>query len=147
MFDGINVLVAQFNGESQVFSVESNSTVTGILYNPEDSELNLTVTGQTGTTGFVDVYISKCLVGDVSAIQAYIDGNPVSYTVTPTEDSWILHFYYHHSSHNITFDLSEAGVIVPELPQTALPLIMVCLVALTVAMIALKKETKSRKVI
>ncbi len=110
-FDGINVLVTQFNGDNQVFSVESNSTVTDIVYNPESGELNLSVTGQTGTTGFVDVYVSKSLVGNVSAIQAYIDQNPVEFTVSETKDNWILHFNYHHSSHNIVFNLSRAETV------------------------------------
>jgi hypothetical protein len=110
VFDGINILVAEFSGDKQVFSVESNSTVTSIVYNSESDELNLSVMGQSGTIGFVDLYVSKSLVENVSAIQAYIDDNPVSFTVSSTEDSWILHFYYHHSSHNITFDLSGAEI-------------------------------------
>ena len=120
-FDGINVLVTQFNGDNQVFSVESNSTVTDIVYNPESGELNLSVTGQTGTTGFVDVYVSKSLVGNVSAIQAYIDQNPVEFTVSETEDNWILHFNYHHSSHNIVFNLSRAETVPDATVSSASP--------------------------
>jgi hypothetical protein len=120
-FDGINVLVTQFNGDNQVFSVESNSTVTDIVYNPESGELNLSVTGQTGTTGFVDVYVSKSLVGNVSAIQAFIDQNPVEFTVSETEDNWILHFNYHHSSHNIVFNLSGAEAVPEATVSSASP--------------------------
>ena len=107
VFDGINVLVTD---RTQVFTVESNSTVTSLTFNPENNELNLSVTGESGTTGFVDVFVTKSLVGNVSAIEAYIDGNPIPYTVTSTDDSWILHFFYHHSSHNIIFDLSGAKI-------------------------------------
>ena len=146
VFDGINVLVADFKGDKQVFSVESNSTVTSIVYNPESDELNLSVMGQSGTVGFVDLYVSKSLVGNISAIQAYIDGNPVSYTVTSSEDSWILHFDYHHSSHNITFKLGELEASnseksVPELPETVIPLVMLGIVALTLTMIAVKRKS------
>jgi hypothetical protein len=152
VFDGINVLVAEFMGNKQVFSVESNSTVTSIVFNPESDELNLSVIGQSGTTGFVDAYLSKSLVGNVSAVQAYIDGNPVAFTVTSTEDSWILHFYYHHSSHNITFNLSGAefssepdmpeASSVPEMPKAALPLIMVALVTLAAVLIIVQKRQR-----
>ncbi len=121
VFDGINVLVTQFNGDSQVFSVESNSTVTAIVYNPQSGELNLSVTGRTDTTGFVDVYVSKSLVGNVSAIQAYIDQNPVEFTVSETEDNWILHFNYHHSSHNIVFNLSRAATVPEATVSSASP--------------------------
>jgi len=152
VFDGINVLVAEFSGDKQVFSVESNSTVTSVVYNPESGELNLSVMGQSGTIGFVDLYVSKSLVENVSAIQAYIDGNPVSYTVTSTEDNWILHFYYHHSSHNIIFDLSEAefssapempeSSSVPEMPTAALPLIIVALVTIAAVLIIVQKRRR-----
>ncbi len=152
VFDGINVLVAEFSGDKQVFSVESNSTVTSVVYNPESDELNLSVMGQSGTIGFVDLYVSKSLVENVSTIQAYIDGNPVSYTVTSTEDNWILHFYYHHSSHNIMFDLSETEISsapempapssVPEMPKAALPLIIVALVTIAAVLIIVQKRRR-----
>ncbi len=140
VFDGINVLVSDFNGDKQVFSVESNSTVTSIVFNPQSSELKLSVTGQTGTTGFVDAYVSKSLVGNVSAIQAYIDEKPIEYTVTENMDSWILHFDYHHSSHNIMFDLSTVEAAVPEVPSAALPMIIVALVAITVVFVAAQRK-------
>jgi hypothetical protein len=149
-FDGINVLVT--GDETQAFSFESNSTVTGIEFNSDNSELNLYVTGQSGTTGFVDLYVSKSLFENVSAIQAYIDDNPVSYTVTSTEDSWILHFYYHQSSHNIMFDLSEAEISsapempepssVSEMPTAALPLIIVALVTIAAVLIIVQKRRR-----
>jgi hypothetical protein len=141
VFDGIKVLVADFRGDKQVFSVESNSTVNSIVYNPESDELNLSVMGQSGTIGFVDLYVSKCLVENVSAIQAYIDDNPVAFTVTSTEDSWILHFYYHHSSHNITFDLSGVEVpSVPEMPREASLLIIVALFTVVAVLMIVKKR-------
>ena len=141
VFDGIKVLVADFRGDKQVFSVESNSTVNSIVYNPESDELNLSVMGQSGTIGFVDLYVSKSLVENVSAIQAYIDGNPVAFTVTSTEDSWILHFYYHHSSHNITFDLSGVEVpSVPEMPREASLLIIVALFTVVAVLMIVKKR-------
>ena len=140
VFDGINVLVSEFNGDKEVFSVESNSTVTSIVFDPQSSELNLSVIGQTGTTGFVDVYVSKSLVGNVSAIQAYIDGKPIDYTVSSTEDSWILHFNYHHSSHNIVFNISKATTAVPEIPTVALPITIVSLAAVAAMLIILQKR-------
>ena len=149
VFDGINVLVTD---RTQVFTVESNSTVTSLTFNPENSELNLSVTGESGTIGFVDLYVSKSLVENVSAIQAYIDDNPVSYTVTSTDDTWILHFYYHHSSHNILFDLSGAKISsvpdmpeassVPEMPNVALSLIIVALVTIAALLIIVQKRCR-----
>ena len=156
VFDGINVLVTG-DETPKVFSVESNSTVTGIEFKQESSELNLSVTGQSGTIGFVNLYVSKSLVENVSAIQAYIDGNPVSFTVTSTEDSWILHFYYHHSSHNIMFDLSEADISsvpempkassVPEMSKAVLLLIIVALVAIGAVLMIVQKRRRTNLMI
>jgi hypothetical protein len=140
VFDGINVFITD---KTQVFTVESNSTVTSLAFNPENSELNLSVTGESGTTGFVDVYVSKSLVGNISAIVAYIDGNPITYTVTSTDDSWILHFNYHHSLHNIMFDLSGAEISsVPEMPNAALSLIIVALVTIAAVLIIVQKRRR-----
>lgn len=144
VFDGINVFITD---KTQVFTVESNSTVTSLEFNPENSELNLYVTGESGTTGFVDVYLSKSLVGNVSAIQASIDGKAIDYTVSSTEDSWILHFSYHHSSHNIMFNLSGAEISsVPEIPQAASSFLLLALFAIAVAVVITKRRTgKSSK--
>jgi hypothetical protein len=142
-FDGISVLVTD---KTQVFTVESNSTVTSLAFNPENSELNLSVTGESGTTGFVDVYVSKSLIGNVSAVVTYVDGSPIAYNVTSTDDSWKPHFNYHHSSHNIMSDLSGAKISsVPEMPNMVLSLIIVALVTIVAVLIILQGEEKGKK--
>jgi hypothetical protein len=143
VFDGINILVSEFKGDKQVFSVESNSTVTSIVFDPQNSELNLFVTGQTNTIGFIEVHISKSIVGNISAVQAYIDGKQIEYTITETEDCWILQLNYHHSTHNIVFNLSKAEASIPEIPPIAIPFIMVVLVAVATILIALQKRKVS----
>ncbi|MCW4028718.1 MAG: hypothetical protein NWE92_03625 [Candidatus Bathyarchaeota archaeon] len=142
-FKAINVLVAA-SGENQsktVFSVDSNSTVADLAFDSSTSQLRFSVTGSTGTTGYVDVCISKDLATDPSAIQAFIDGNQTSYTVTSGEDCWILHFAYHHSSHDIIFSLEGADTpTTPEMPSAALPLILTALFAVAVAVVVLKRR-------
>ena len=88
-----------------VFSVSSNSTVTDLAFNSTSSQLSFTVTGPTGTRGYADVYIAKSLVNDTSSISAYIDGAQASFTITSTADSYVLHFSYHHSTHEVEIDL------------------------------------------
>jgi disulfide bond formation protein DsbB len=43
----------------------------------------------------------------------YIDGNKLDYTVTATENSWILTFNYHHSTHQITIALAANATTEP----------------------------------
>ena len=107
----VNFVVIPYNSETfqNVFSVASNSTVTDLAFNSTSGQLSFTVTGPNGTRGYADVYIAKSLVNDTSAIKAYIDGDSATYTVSSTADSWILHFSYHHSTHQVTIDLRTAS--------------------------------------
>ncbi len=89
-----------------VFSVVSNSTVSDLFFNSTNQELSFSVLGSSNTTGYVDVYLSKSLVADISVVKAYLDGSLVEYTSTDAGDSWLLHFAYHHSVHTILVDLS-----------------------------------------
>ena len=143
VFKAVSVLVTPPSGNQaqEVFSVDSNSTVTALAFNSGNNELSFSVSGETGTTGFVDVCIGKSLVSDPSIIRAYIDGNAANYTVASTEGSWILHFSFHHSSHSIMFVLNGGAaetILTPEMPQTALPLVMAGLVALAAVVVFLK---------
>jgi hypothetical protein len=143
VFTAVNVLVTPSTGNQtqNVFSVESNSTVTALAFNSESQQLSLSVTGESGTIGYVDVYIAKNLIVNVSAVQAYIDGNAISYTVSSNGDLWVLHLSYHHSSHNIMFNLKGAETVsVPEMPQATLPLVIVALFVITVVAVTVQRR-------
>jgi hypothetical protein len=89
-----------------IFSVASNSTVTDLGFNSTSGQLSFTVTGPSGTRGYADVYIAKSLVNETSTIKAFIDGDAATFTISSTADSWMLHFNYHHSAHQVTIDLN-----------------------------------------
>ena len=95
------------NGQT-VFSIASNSTVTDLTFNSTSQELSFTVSGPSGTTGYVDAFIAKSLVGDISGLKVYLDGNPLNYTATLQGDSWLIHFTYHHSTHKVVMNLGAA---------------------------------------
>lgn len=92
-----------------VFSVASNSTVSDLAFNSTSQELSFTVTGSSGTTGYVDVYIAKTLINDIGQVKAYVNGNEVNYAATQTDDSWLLHFTYQHSTHTVVISLGTAA--------------------------------------
>jgi hypothetical protein len=139
-FKAVPVLITPPNGnQSQtVFSIDSNSAVTNLAFDSANAQLSFSVTGENGTTGYADVCIGKGLVADASTIQAFIDGNPANFTVSSTADSWILQFSYHHSSHNVQFDLKGgSNSSVPEIPKqswfvTIIPLFVLALIILKV---------------
>jgi predicted amino acid dehydrogenase len=105
----VNLAVTPFASQDtqEVFSVASNSTVSDLVFNSTSRELSFTVTGISGTTGYVEVNIAKTLVDDITSVKAYIDGNGIEYTTTSTADSWLLQFNYHHSTHTIILDLGQ----------------------------------------
>jgi hypothetical protein len=63
-------------------------------------EILFTANGTTGTTGYVKATISKAFMPE-GDIKVYLDGNPVNYTQTSNEESWIITFIYHHSIHQV----------------------------------------------
>lgn len=94
-----------------VFSVESNSTISALDFNSTTYELVFTATGEPGTRGYAKVTIAKSLIQNAQNIRVYLDGNSLNYTLTSTENSWILNFDYSHSTHKLAANLIEA---VPE---------------------------------
>ncbi len=94
--------------EQSVFSVDSNSTITNLAFNSTSQELCFGVSGDSGTTGYIEVYIPKSLVSDASNLKVYLDNNQIDYTSKSQSDFWLLYFSYNHSRHMVTISLSAA---------------------------------------
>jgi hypothetical protein len=95
--------------QQNVFSVESNSTVTGLTFNASSSQFSFTVTGTTGTIGYVSATISKTLMPDSRSIQVLLDGSQIASSIASNADSWVITFSYHHSSHQVTIGQAQAA--------------------------------------
>jgi hypothetical protein len=105
----VNFAIEPF-AEQSVFSVTSNSTITELSFHSTSKELSFRVFGDSGTMGYVNVYIPKSLVNDTADFKVYLDGNQVDYTVQSQSDCWLLYFAYHHSNHLVTISLGESFV-------------------------------------
>jgi uncharacterized protein YxeA len=101
----INFAVTPFEEES-VFSVMSNSTLSGFSFNSTTKELSFTVTGPSGTAGYVKVTIAKSLVSSVQSVKVYLDGSQLNVAITEDADSWLLSFTYMHSMHKVRISLA-----------------------------------------
>ena len=95
--------------EQSVFSVSSNSTISAFTFNSTSRELSFSVNGTSGTTGYVDIYIPKSLISDVSDLRVFLDGNQVAYTTQSQGDSWLVSFSYHHSTHQVLIAFTPPG--------------------------------------
>jgi len=110
----VSLAVAPF-AEQYVFSVLSNSTVSALAFNSTSRELSFTASGPSDTTGYVNVTIAKPLISDITKLEVYVNETETTYTVASIDDSWLLHFTYHHSVQNIRISLgpSDRASIVP----------------------------------
>lgn len=92
------------------FSVESNSTVTGMEFNAQNATLSFTVSGEEGTTGYVRMTLAKNLAPDIEKLKIQVDSLNCDYTYEETSTSWIITFSYSHSTHQVCINLGQTSV-------------------------------------
>jgi outer membrane protein assembly factor BamB len=106
--ESLRMLSVESFDAQNVFSVSSNSTLSVLAFDSATRELRFTVTGETGTNGFVEVTVAKSLVANVADLKVFLDGASLDYTAQSTDDSWILYFTYAHSTHDVAVNLGAA---------------------------------------
>ena len=134
----------------QVFLIESNSTVAGLNFNSTSFMLSFEVSGSQGTTGYIKAEIAKTLAPSFNGVTVSLDGKEVNFTVSSSNDYWIIAFTYHHSKHQVIVNLSADAnrnptptAPVPEFPSwTILPMVLAA-VTLLVA-VGKKKEAANK---
>jgi hypothetical protein len=102
----VSFAVTAFESES-VFSVASNSTVSGLTFNSEAKELSFAVDGESGTAGYVNLYVPKTLLNDASGLKVYLDGNELDFSYALQGESWLISFTYQHSTHAVIVNLGS----------------------------------------
>ncbi|MCW4019014.1 MAG: hypothetical protein NWF00_10120 [Candidatus Bathyarchaeota archaeon] len=108
--------------------IKTNSTISEPIFNHTTSEVTFTVTGPSGTTGYVWCKIAENLIPHRDTeknVKVLLDGNQIYYMYTFDDGAWELYFEYNHSSHEVVISL-------PEQPWTLLgisPLAWVALIA------------------
>jgi hypothetical protein len=130
--------------EQSVLRVTSNSTISELAFNSTSKELSFVANGSSGTTGYVNVYVPKSLIGDISSLKVYLDGNELTHAAKSQGESWLVSFIYQHSSHRIVLALgAEAAPFVESTLGTLL--IFGALAAVVVAIVAILLVNKKRK--
>jgi hypothetical protein len=117
--------------EQDVFSVTTNSILTGLVFDGETNELNFRVEGADGTSGYVNVYISKNFLSDVSGLKVYLDSEELEFTTESRDNAWVISFEYTNSAHQVTLDISSAAVV------EEIQIVQVLVVALPIAIVIL----------
>lgn len=138
----VNFALATLQAQT-FFSVTSNSTLTSLFFNSTSDELSFGTFGLSGTTGYVSISIPKSLVSQVSSLKVYLDGSPVPYSSTLQEDSWLISFTYHQSSHEVTVSLGTVTAQTPGTNQLVIAgVIVAIIIVIVVALIVWKTKRK-----
>jgi len=149
-----NQATTQFNfvisetPDKNVLSVTSNSTITEFEFNSVTNKISFKAAGTTDTKGYVAINVPKTLVGDISNLKVYLDGNEVTFNSELQIDTWVITIYYTHSAHTIVMDLSGSGASnVDNQPLGQLPIYEIAIIAIViiavVAVAVLKKKQKT----
>ncbi|MCW4010263.1 MAG: hypothetical protein NWF05_06535 [Candidatus Bathyarchaeota archaeon] len=94
--------------------LKSNSTLSEPIFNRTSSEVTFTVTGPSGTSGYVWCKIAENLIPHENVdknVKVLIDGNQISYMHTFDDGAWELYFNYMHSTHQVTIGLPKENTI------------------------------------
>ncbi len=103
----VNFEVAPDSQNQNTFSVASNSTLSSLMFDSTTGKLSFSVSGPSGTTGYVQACVPKSLLLDASKLQVTLDGTTDQYTYLSGDNVWIIIFVYHHSSHTIVMTLDQ----------------------------------------
>jgi hypothetical protein len=132
--------------QKHVFSVISNSSVTGLIYNGTDRTLSFDLSGTSGTTAYTNIVVPKDLTGDINGLHVYLDQSIVYYTANSSDDSWLLHFTYQQSSHEVTVYLSSPAQPFLEAPLGIITLATVVIIlAISATYLALRRRRQPDK--
>jgi hypothetical protein len=136
------------DAEQNVFTLTSNSTITQFAFNSTTKELGFIASGPSGTKGYVNIYIPKTIINDISTLKTYLDGNEISFNSESQADSWLISFTYSHSQHTITMVMEDAQQVShtnsDSLPQWLIITVAVTLVAV-VAAVAVVFKSRAKK--
>jgi hypothetical protein len=118
----------------------SNSTITGLNFNSSTRVLSFSAEGPSGTKGYVKITLEQDPTFNPQDISVLLDGQPIEYAITSTNQSWVLDITYTHSIHNIVVNFNAEEE--PESFPTALLIAAVVLVAVVGAglLVYLKKH-------
>jgi hypothetical protein len=102
--------------DQKVFLVDSNSTLSGLVFNSITSDLSFTVSGPSGSAGYAKTTIDKSIVSDSDKIRAFIDGQMVNCVISSSETFWVVSMDYLHSTHIVNVYLDYEP---PQTPKVA----------------------------
>ncbi|MDR0372246.1 MAG: InlB B-repeat-containing protein [Nitrososphaerota archaeon] len=133
--------------DANVFSVSSNSTLSALAFDSIKKEISFTVSGESGTYGFVQTCIPRSLMPVVANLKVYLDGQAISHSTLSEGDVWIIIINYHHSTHTVSMNLdaeSSQGAPLSLSPVEILIVAVIVLLSITIVSVTLLFKQKKR---
>jgi len=94
----------------QVFSVATNSTLSGLAYDAVDATLTFKLSGDNGEGARVDVSIAKSLLADPSLLRLKANSSELPFEFFSVGDSWLVTFTVHfESTFLMTMEITDGG--------------------------------------
>jgi len=103
----VSLALTRDEEQHSVFTVNSNSTITQFAFDSTNGKLSFVASGPSPSTGYVEIYVPKSILGDISKLTATVDGHKVSFDYESQADAWLITFSYTHSSHTIVMAMGE----------------------------------------
>jgi hypothetical protein len=149
----VNFSVTPMETEAKVesvFSVSSNSTLSSLIFDSTKDEISFTVSGESGTAGYVQACIPKSLMPVVANLRVLLDGQEIPYSTLSDGDVWIVTIGYHHSTHTVVMGLnaqesSATGNSAFPIVEILIALVVVCLAIAIVSVTVLLRQRKRLK--
>jgi hypothetical protein len=88
-------------------SIQTNSTIAAFSFDAAKKLLSFSFSGPDGSTGYLNVFISRGILADVSDLKVLLDGKPVDFETDSTGYFWVLSLNYPHSSHTVVIDMAS----------------------------------------
>jgi hypothetical protein len=131
----VNFEPADSDSQPNPILIQTNSTIAAFSFDPASKQLSFSLTGPDGSTGYINVFISKGILADISNLKVSLDGEPVNFEVVSTGYFWVLSFSYHHSTHMVEINLNSNTADTPASNNSLPWTISVSLIALVATVI------------
>jgi hypothetical protein len=137
------------NQNHNVFSVSSNSTLSALAFDSAKDQLAFTVSGPSGTVGYVQVCIPQSLMPVIANLKIYLDGQEVPYHTFAQDNAWIITTAYGHSTHSVVMALdgsSGPGIISGISDSLTVPILAaVVVVSLLIAIVSITLLSRQKR--
>ena len=131
-----------------VFSVASNSTISGLDYNPATQIISFKTNGTSSTTGYIHICVPKNLVSDIQTLEINLDEKPIAFGYESKDDVWIISCIYTQSQHAFTIQIPFMQTLSPATtPLITIIVVVAVLVALAGIAVVIRRRRRTAAIV